>query len=46
MVKTQGNFVVRGKDGERIAAFACESDKRAFEAVPQLLRACEMGGLC
>ena len=35
-VKTQGNFMVYGPDGERIAAFAIERDKRLFEAAPEM----------
>jgi len=31
-IKTTGNFMVHGKNGERIAAFACESDRRIFDA--------------
>ena len=31
-IKTQGNFMVYGPQGERRAAFALESDKRLFEA--------------
>lgn len=32
---TQGNFVVLGLDGERIAAFATESDKVVFESAKE-----------
>jgi len=32
LIKTQGNFMVYGPEGERRAAFALESDKRLFEA--------------
>ncbi len=31
-IKTTGNFLSVGKNGERIAAFACEDDKRIYEA--------------
>ena len=31
-IKTQGNFTVCGPDGERIAGFAMEKDKKLFEA--------------
>ena len=32
-IKTEGNFISYGEDGERVAAFACEADRRLFETV-------------
>lgn len=40
-IRTEGNFMVYGPQGERRAAFALESDKRLFEAAPDLLAALE-----
>jgi len=36
-IKTQGNFVAFGPEGERIAAFALERDRALFRATPALL---------
>lgn len=38
-IKTQGNFVSYGPQGERRAAFALESDRRSFEAIENLVKA-------
>ena len=40
-IKTQGNFVSYGPQGERRAAFALEDDRKLFEAIPDLLAVCE-----
>ena len=37
VIKTQGNFVAFGPEGERIAAFALERDRALFRATPALL---------
>jgi hypothetical protein len=39
-VKTAGNFVVLGGDGERIAAFAIEDDAKAFARMPDIVATC------
>jgi hypothetical protein len=39
-VKTAGNFMVIGSEGERIAAFAIEGDAKAFMALPGILASC------
>ena len=40
-IKTQGNFMAFGPEGECIAAFALEKDRTLFKAAPALLKACE-----
>ena len=38
-IKTVGNYMSYGPDGERVAAFATEQDRTVFEAAPELLAA-------
>ena len=38
-IKTVGNYMSYGPDGERVAAFATEQGRTVFEAAPELLAA-------
>ena len=40
----KGNFMVYGPNGERRAAFALNSDRKLFEAAPDLLEAVKAAG--